>query len=123
MEDGNHNNPTSILTADEFLKIGLQLVGYKKLWIRRAKKRSNVERFLGHYGSIPYICAMLWEDLQTTEVEETWIPAEHLYFLMAMHHLERYPTEVKREDIFDISSKWGPDKVWYYVEKIQAPKA
>jgi hypothetical protein len=55
MEDGNHNNEnntTSILTADEFLKIGLQLVGYKKRRIRRAKKRSNVERFLGHYGSI-----------------------------------------------------------------------
>ncbi len=126
MEDGNHNNPTSILTADEFLKIGLQLVGYKKRRIRRAKKRSNVERFLGHYGSIPCICAMIWEDLQTTEVEEARIPAEHLnvaFFLMSMHHLKRYTTEVEREGIFDISLKWGRDKVWYYVEKIQALKA
>jgi hypothetical protein len=108
MEDGNHNNPTSILTADEFLKIGLQLVGYKKRWIRRAKKRSNVKRFLGHYGSIPCICAMIWEALQTTEVEEAGIPAEHLkveYFLMAMHHLKWYLTEVEREGIFDISLK------------------
>jgi hypothetical protein len=51
---------------------------------------------------------------------------EHLkieYFLMAMHHLKRYPTEVEREGMFDISSKWGRDKVWYYVEKIQALKA
>jgi hypothetical protein len=126
MEDGNHNNPTGILTADEFLKIGLQLVGYKKRRIRRAKKRLNAERFLGHYGSIPCICAMIWEDLQTTEVEEAPIPAEHLkveYFLMAMHHLKRYPTEVEREGMFDISSKWGRDKVWYYVEKTQALKA
>jgi hypothetical protein len=71
MEDGNHNienNATSVLTADEFLKIGLQLAGYKKRRIRRAKKRSHVERFLGHYASIHCICAMIWEDLQTTEV-------------------------------------------------------
>jgi hypothetical protein len=106
MEDGNHNNEnnlTSILTADEFLKIGLQLVGYKKRRIRRAKKRSNVERFLGHYGSIPCIYAMIWEVLQTTEVKEARVPAEHLkveYFLMAMHHLKRYPTEVEQEGIF-----------------------
>ena len=69
---------------------------------------------------------MIWEDLQTTEVEEARIPAEHLkveYFLMAMHHLKRYPTEIKREGRFDILSKWGRDKVWYYVEKIQALKA
>ena len=69
---------------------------------------------------------MIWEDLQTTEVEEARIPAEHLkveYFLMAMHHLKRYPTEIKREGMFDILSKWGRDKVWYYVEKIQALKA
>ena len=125
MEDGNHNNEndtTILLTADEFLKTGLKLVGYKRHRIRRAQKISNVERFVGHYRSIPCICASIWEDLQTTAVEEARIPVEHLnvaFFLMAMHHFKRYPTEVKREGIFDISLKWGRDKVWYYVKKIQ----
>jgi hypothetical protein len=61
-----------------------------------------------------------------TVVEEAGVPPEHLkveYFLMAMHHLKQYPTEVKREGIFDILLKWGWDKVWYYVEKIHALKA
>jgi hypothetical protein len=39
MEDGrNYKNVASILTADEFLKIGLKLVGYKGRRIRRCKK-------------------------------------------------------------------------------------
>jgi hypothetical protein len=45
------------------------------------------------------------------------------HFLMVLRHLKRYPTEVKREGIFDILLKWGRDKVWYYVEKVQALKA
>jgi hypothetical protein len=70
----------------------------------------------GNFGSIPYVCATIWEDLQTTIVEEAWVPVEDLqfeHFLMAMHHLKRYPTEVKREGIFDISLKWGREMVWY----------
>jgi hypothetical protein len=129
MEDGNEDNAhnaTSILTGDEFLKLGLKIVGYKGRRIRRCKKKTNVERFVEHYGSIPTICAIIWEDLQTTEVEEARVPVEDLnvhFFLMAMHALKRYPTEGEREAIFDISKKWGRDKVWYFVEKIQALKA
>ena len=106
---------TCIFTADEILKTGLKLVGYKKCWICRAKKRANIEHFLRHFWGIPCICASILEDLQMTAVEEAWIPAEHLndaFFLMAMRHLKRYPTEVKQERIFDISLKWGWDKVW-----------
>jgi hypothetical protein len=59
MEDGRndnnaeqHNNVTSILTADEFLKIGLKLVGYKGRRIRRCKKKTNVDRFVAHFNYI-----------------------------------------------------------------------
>ena len=61
---------TFIITADEFLKIGLKLVGYTKRRIRRCKKKTNVERFVAHFGSIPCVCACIWEDLQTTKNEE-----------------------------------------------------
>jgi hypothetical protein len=81
MEDKNNdneNNTIITLTADEFLKTGLKLVGYKRHRIRRAKKISNVEHFAGHYGSSPCICASICEDLQTTTVEEARVPVEHL---------------------------------------------
>jgi hypothetical protein len=44
------------------------------------------------------------------------------HFLMAIHHLKRYPTELEQEAIFDISYRQGCDAVWYFVEKIQALK-
>ena len=117
---------TFIITADEFLKIGIKLVSYTKRQIRRCKKKTNVERFVAHFGSIPCVCACIWEDLQTTEVEEAQVPVNDLnveYFLMAMYHLKRYVTESEREAIFDISKKWGREKVWFYIEKVQALKA
>jgi hypothetical protein len=42
---------------------------------------------------------------------------------MAMHHLKRYPTEIEREGMFDISAMWGRDWVWYFFKKVQALKA
>ncbi len=46
-----------------------------------------------------------------------------MHFLMAMHHLKRYPTELEREGMFDISRTWGRDWCWYFFEKVQALKA
>jgi hypothetical protein len=118
----------SIITPDEFLFLGLKLVGYKRRRIRSAKKKTNIDRFVAHFGSVPCICASIWEDFQTTQVIEARVPVEDLnveYFLalMALHHLKRYPTEGEREAIFDVSKKWGRNKVWFYVEKVQALKA
>jgi hypothetical protein len=93
MEDGNNNNEHNgaivFLTADEILKTGLKLVGYKKGQIGRAKKTANVDCFLWHFGSIPCVCAIIWKDLQITKVKEACVPVKHLHFehfLMAMHH-------------------------------------
>jgi hypothetical protein len=66
------------------------------------------------------------EDLQTAEVGEAQVPPEKLnikHFLMAMHHLKRYPTEIKREAMFDISHMWGRDWCWFYIERVQVLKA
>jgi hypothetical protein len=45
----------SIITPDEFLFLGLKLVGYKRRRIRRAKKKTNIDRFVAHFGSVPCI--------------------------------------------------------------------
>lgn len=42
---------------------------------------------------------------------------------MGLHTLRKYPTEIEREAIFDISIRHGRDKSWTYVRKIQALKA
>jgi hypothetical protein len=125
-EDDEHDNGLLVYTANEIMKIGLLLVGFTRRRLRRAKKKTNLDRFRGHFGSNPHVLAEILEDLQTTEVEEAHVPSEELnikHFLMAMHHLKRYPTEIEREPIFDISHMSGRDSCWFYIEKVQALKA
>ena len=106
-DDEQHDNGLLVYTAREILKNGLHLVGYsKERRIRRAKKKTNIDRFRSHFGSNPNVLAEILEDLQMTDVEEAQVPAEELninHFLMAMHQLKRYPTEIEREAMFDIS--------------------
>jgi hypothetical protein len=69
--------------------------------------------------------AQIFEDLQRTDIPEAYLPPEDARldrFLMAMHHLKRYPTELEREPIFDIDAMQGRDWVWYFLEKVQALK-
>jgi hypothetical protein len=113
-------------TVDELLESGLLLVGYSERRLGRAKYATNIERFKAHFGSIPKVCCDIWEDLQTTENARAWVPPSKRkvnHFLMAFHHLKRYPTEFERECIFDISLAYGREWVWYFIEKIQQLKA
>jgi hypothetical protein len=105
-EDDEHDNGLLVCTENEIMKIGLRLVGFSRRRLRRAKKKTNLDRFRGHFGSNPKVIAETLEDLQTTEVEEAHVPSEELninHFLMAMHHLKGHPTEMEREPIFDFS--------------------
>jgi hypothetical protein len=114
-----------IFTIDELLKLGLRMVRYRSKRIRRAKRETNLNRFRKHFGSSPLVCALIWEDLQTTKVRDAWVPPDSRrieYLLMAMHHLKLYPKEYEREAMWDVSEMWGRDWVWYFVEKIQALK-
>jgi hypothetical protein len=125
-DDDEHDNGLLIYTANDIMKIGLLHVGFNRSRLRRAKKKTNIDRFRGHFGSNPNVIAEILEDLQTTEVEEAHAPSEELnihHFLMAMHHLKRYPTECEREAIFNISHMWGRNSCWFYIEKVQALKA
>ena len=75
-EDDEHDNGLLVYTANEIMKIGLLLVGFTRRRLRRAKKKTNLDRFRGHFGSNPNVIAETLEDLQTTEVEEAHVPSE-----------------------------------------------
>lgn len=120
------NNHAIIYTPEEILKVGLKRVNYSRRRIKRAKRRRNIERFVGHYGAPPFILAQIFEDLQTTSIPEAFLPPEDAnldHFLMAFHTLKRYPTELEREPIFDIDLSKGRDWVFFVLEKIRALKA
>ena len=123
-DDGNQG--LVIYTAAEIQSIGLDIVGYKQNRIQRAKPETNRYRFRVHFGSDPKVIATIFADLQTTTVAAAFIPPGNSrnirHFLMAMHFLKVYPTEIQREATFDVSPAWGRDWCWYFIEKVQALK-
>jgi hypothetical protein len=99
-----------IYTLNEILLIGLRLVGFTEFRINWAKTSTNIEHFKAHYGSNPMVCALIWQDLQETELKVAWVPPSKRnlkHFVMVLHHLKCYPTEFEREAIFDISLAYG----------------
>jgi hypothetical protein len=124
-DDDDNRGITSILTVDDMLITGLSLGGYTKQRIERAKGSTNIDRYKSLYGSSPRVCAMIWEDFQTTSLPNAHVlPRDRKvkWFLIALHHLKRYPTEFEREAKFDVNIAWSRDWVWFFIEKIQALK-
>jgi hypothetical protein len=122
-DDNDNRGITSIITSNEVLTHGLRIGGHTSRRINGGKKATNVERFKPLHGSSPRVVALIWEDLQTTQVEAAHVlPRDWKvkFRLMALHHLKRCPTEREREAKFDMNIGWGRDWCWFFVEKIQA---
>lgn len=114
-----------IFTEDELLYLGLRLIRYKCRRINRARKATNIKRFRKNFGGVPDAVNALWEDLQTTDDPEAFLEEKDRdikKLLMALYQIKKYPTEEDRERIFDLSHSWSREKVWFYLEKIQALK-
>jgi hypothetical protein len=79
---------TVVVTADEMLAKGLELHGFdRRLKVSRSLKMS---RFKSLYGSDPVVYAQIWEDLQTTAVQEARVDVHTTtidHFLMSLHFL------------------------------------
>jgi hypothetical protein len=59
----------SIVTADDFLELGLGIF-FDVEQLRNLKKSTNLDRFVAYFGCVHLVCAMLSEDLQRTLVPE-----------------------------------------------------
>jgi hypothetical protein len=129
-DDSNSSNSNhgvvDIVTPKQMLSIGLKVLKYSVKQLQRTSNTRNRERFTSHFGSSPRVCAMVYEDLQRTAVEEARIQGSEInvrWFLIAMHFLKVYPTEDQWESLFNTNIHWTRDKVWMFVEKIHALKA
>lgn len=122
------NHPENIVTIStrRMLKTGLKLF-YSRKKISSAGETTNRKRFKHFFGASPEVVVAIWNDLQTTEVEDAFVPPdkrEVTHLLMALHQLKRYPTEHERESLYDgIGKNKARQVVWYFIKKIQALKA
>ncbi len=113
-----------ILTADEMMRIGLEMCGFDGRRQNKACRALNLRRFKAHFGSNPIVYAQIWEDLQTTMIPKARIDGKMCVesFLMAILFLKIYPTEEVLSGLFKICDTSVRKWVWYYVTKIQALK-
>lgn len=112
-----------VVTADEMLAKGLELHGFDRT--SKVSCLLKKSRFKSLYGSQPVVYAQIWEDLQTTAIQEARVDARTTtidHFLMSLHFLKCYPKESKLAADFKISEKTVRKWSWYFIKKIQALK-
>jgi hypothetical protein len=115
-----------ILTEEEMLFQGLQLLGWTEEALAKYKKQSNVTQFRGHYGADPHVLAEIWKDLQTTKIAKARLdPSKRdiKHFFLTFHFLKQYPTELERETTWKVHENKLHEETWYYVELIRKLKA
>lgn len=116
----------NIYTTAEVLQIGLEKVGISQTKQARVKQSTLICRFKRHYGPHPFVCAVMWETLQTHEDLEVRLPdgqnkMKHFnMFLMTMFFLKTYPTEEVLASRFGVCEQSGREWSRYYIHRLAA---
>ena len=108
-------------TADQFLQLGLELMGLTVGNVLRSNR--NLERFLAIFGTPPEAMVSLWSDLQTTHIVAARV--DHIdfkYFMMTFNWLKSYKLLPEMVASFQVCEDTVRTWVWFYVKKIQALK-
>ena len=107
----------------QFLKLGLEVVGYDARRQRRTKMAKNVERFRGNYSIGPGACSATFHDLQTTAIPEARIDKpSSIYFLIAINWLATYKKEAEMAGHFALDDNTLRNHIKKYVNAIAALK-
>ena len=113
----------SLKTPDEMLAEGLLLAGFPETQLERWSWPTKMQEFRDRYGSKPIVLCQIWEDLQSSPIDEARVAKKKLklkYFLMAHHFLKRYPTESERHCAYHSRKQTQRDWVWFFVRKMAA---
>ena len=118
-----------VLTPDEALLRGLEVVGFTEQRQNRVKKKRNLARFRTHFSADPGVYAVLLTRLQTTSNDKAKLDFETLgvyktikYFFMAIHFLACYPKLNEGEGLFGVCEKTYRVWVWKIVGNISSLK-
>jgi len=119
-----------VLTANEVLKVGLELVHTNER-IHKVKgdpwtPKTNHKRFKGHCGTSHVVVSSLWGDLQTTNFVPPDVPPQGECIespLESLNFIYRYKRETEREAVFDKSRKTLRKWCLHYLKRIQALKS
>ena len=112
--------PLLIVNQTEVLQRALCLVGFSEERQARVQRKKNIERFATHFGCrVPLEYSILWEDLQSTGLVVNPTTDDLDNYLMAIHFLSKYPTELQCEALFDKCDRTVRKWVWHYIRLFQ----
>jgi len=108
--------------AAQVLCRGLELVGFDQRRQQRVRPAKNLERCAAHFVAHPPALESLWLDLLDTIDFEPQL--KHFdYYMISIHFLAKYPTELEMEAKFEKSDRTVRDWVWkFWLPKIQSLK-
>ena len=112
-----------ILTPDQILTEGLKVAGFDLKRQQRASIITNIARFKAFFGASPADTANMWEELQTTDIEDALMHKNEkdlYYLLMAFHFLFCYPTKYEAEGLFKVSVRTFYKWAWLFIGKLAA---
>lgn len=116
-----------VLTPDEVLCRGLELVGFDQKRQQNVVTKKNLSRFRTHYSGNPATYAELLTRMQISDEPEAridfcfdkvGIEKGIDYFFMGIHLLACYPVEEEAEGIFKCCDRTWRDWAWKIVKAI-----
>ena len=115
-----------VYTDDKMLHLGLSKVGCEKGQQQKLNRAAKLERFLSYYGSKPIVLALIWEELQTTNIVEACIDlgkTNITIFFMVMYFFKCYPVENIMLVTYKVLKRLLQEKIWTLICNIQALKS
>lgn len=109
-------------TKNEFLLLGLRLSGYK-LQKDSTTAKVSFERFKNHFYVTSLVCEIVFLDLQTTTIPESFVDnANLIQFLIGLLYLKQYPEKYGLAAFYGVCKKTALYWSNFYVKKIQGLK-
>lgn len=116
------SRPVLSLEPNEWLRIGLDIVGFDAPRQRR-NHSTNLVRFYAHFGARPEVVAASFVGLQTTRIAEARVSKPSArHYLMALMWLKLYPTEPVLAGALKVDEKTASTHVWKRVKALAALK-
>jgi hypothetical protein len=114
-----------VLTPDEVLFRGLAVFKFTVQRQNKCSRATNLDRFANYFGRSPTALGCLWVDLQTTQNPNAKVVGSDkmfYHFMMAIHHLRKYPTEEDHEGNFGCCPNTARKYIRIFMKRIQAMK-
>jgi len=111
------------IPADDFLFLGLELMGFGLRNPPRTKK--DVDRFLACFGTTPESASAIFDALQVTTNEKAYVKPSDLkfrYFMMTLNWMKSYQVEHVLAGLFKVHEDTVRKWTWFYTKRIQGLK-